>query len=194
MVAMIALGGVLSEALLISRGVLALDLGWGRSHHPLGPFDTWIDAPRDVVFEQIASPYLGRMPAAMRGKIEIIERSDDLVVARHRTTLPILDAVTVETVRFEPPTRVTFRLLRGPVPHVEEEFVLDEEGRGTRFTYRGTLAADLWALGRLYGGRIVAPTWERVVRSSMDEIKRASERRAAAQRRRAGTAPTEKGR
>jgi hypothetical protein len=30
----------------------------------------------------------------------------------------------VETVRFTPPERVDFRLVRGPVPHVVETFLL----------------------------------------------------------------------
>ncbi len=165
---------------LLSRGAVTLDVGWGRSIHLLGPIVIDIDAPRALVFEQVSSPYLGRMPATMRAKLEIIERSGDLVVALHRTKLPILDAVTVESVRFEPPSRVTFRLLRGPVPHVEEEFLLEECGGGTRFTYRGELGADLWAFGRLYGGRIVRPHWEQVVRTSLDEIKRSAEERAKA--------------
>jgi len=40
----------------------------------------------------------------------------------------------VETVRFTRPGRVDFRLVRGPVPHVVEAFVLTEQpdGAGTR--------------------------------------------------------------
>lgn len=161
-----------------------MDLGWGRSYHPLGPWSLHIDAPREVVFEVISSAYLGRMPAAKRDEIQVLERSGELVVALHRTKLPILDAVTVETVRFEPPSRVVFKLLRGPVPSVQEEFLLEDEGDGTRFTYRGELGADLWALGRVYGGRVVAPAWDRVVRASVEDIKRGAEERTKAHRRR----------
>lgn len=171
---------------LMSRGRIHLDLGWGRSLHPLGPVTVQINAPRDLVFEQISAPYLGRTPAALRGKLKVLEAGSNLVVAEHRTRLPLMDAVTVESVQFDPPGRIGFRLLRGPVPHVSEEFLLEETGSGTALIYRGELGADLWILGRLYGGSIVRPAWEGAVVSSMEEIKKGAEKRAAARRRRAG--------
>ena len=95
------------------------------------------------------------------------------------------DAITVESVAFERPTRVKFKHLRGPVPYVEEEFLLDERDGETEFIYTGELGADLWALGRIYGGRIVKPVWEQVVRDSLAQVKASAEERAVAQRRRA---------
>lgn len=171
---------------LVSRGMVHLDLGVGRSFHDLGPITLRIAAPRDLVFETVSAPYLGRMPASLKGKIDILERTENLVVALHRTPLPLRDAVTVETVAFERPGRVRFELLRGPVPYVKEEFLLEERDGETEFTYRGKLGADLWALGRLYGGRIVKPVWEDVVRRSLEEVKQAAEERALARERRAG--------
>jgi hypothetical protein len=144
------------------------------------------------VFEILAAPYLGKMPASMKGKIEVLDRHGDLVVALHRTRLPVRDAITVETVTFERPTRVTFKLLRGPVPYVEEEFLLEEGDGETEFTYTGQLGADLWALGRIYGGRIVKPVWEKVVRDSLAQVKAAAEDRAAARGRRAERSATDK--
>lgn len=171
---------------LISRGRIHVDLGWGRSLHPLGPFTVKIDAPRDLVFEQISSPYLGRTPAALRGKLKVLEKGPNRVVAEHRTKLPVMDAITVEEVRFDPPGRISFRLLKGPVPHVSEEFLLEETDSGMALTYRGDLGADFWILGRIYGGSIVRPSWESAVAHSMEEIKKGAEKRAAARRRRAG--------
>ncbi len=173
-------------AFLMSRGRLSLDVGWGRSIHPLGPITASIRAPRDLVFDHIAGPYLGRTPAALRDKLAVLERAENMAVAQHRTKLPLMDAITVESIRFQRPERVSFRLLRGPVPHVVEEFVLEEQDGGTLVTYQGELGADLWLLGRFYGGRIVRPAWERVVRASIGEIKVAAEQRAAAHRRRRG--------
>lgn len=171
---------------LASRGLMALDIGVGRSLHSLGPISVRIRAPRELVFDVISAPYLGKMPASMGGKIEILARHGDLVVASHRTPLPVGDAITIESVELERPERVTFKLLRGPVPHVQEEFLLEDRDGETRFTYTGELAADLWALGRLYGGRIVKPKWEQVVRDSLAQVKAASEERAATQARRSG--------
>lgn len=123
----------------------------------------------------------------MKKKLIVLERGENLVVAEHRTALPLMDAVTVESVSFDQPSRVGFRLLRGPVPYVVEEFVLEESEGRTVLTYRGTLGADLWLAGRIWGGRIVKPVWERTVRSSLEQIKTTSEQRASAQARRGRT-------
>lgn len=179
-----AAGGLAGAAFLASRGRLHLDVGWGRSMCPLGPMTVSIDAPRELVLEVVSAPYLGSMPSSMRGKLVILERHGNLVVAEHRTHLRWVGAVTVESVLFEPPGRVSFRLLRGPVPHVVEEFVLEQEGAGTRFTYRGELGADLWVLGRIYGAKMVKPAWEAAVGRSLAEIKAGAEQRSAAHRRR----------
>jgi hypothetical protein len=62
----------------------------------------------------------------------MIERGADLVLAAHHTPLASrLTVTTVETVRFERPRRVTFRLVKGPVPHVAERYELRPSATGT---------------------------------------------------------------
>jgi hypothetical protein len=70
--------------LALAMGRLHLDLGVGRSIHQLGPITVTIAAPRELVFEMIAAPYLGRSSATAAG-IEVLTQSDDLVVAKHHT-------------------------------------------------------------------------------------------------------------
>jgi hypothetical protein len=53
-----------------------------------------------------------------------------MVLAAHYTTTGRLTTTTVETVRFQRPHLVTFRLLRGPVPHVLETFELANPNMG----------------------------------------------------------------
>ena len=144
--------GVLLWALVV-RGSLAPDLGVGRRYRPLGPLRVVIAAPREVVYDVISGPYFGRTPRALEEKLEVLERGDDLVLAAHYTKTYGLTATTVETVRFERPERVHFRLVRGPVPHVVEEFVLRETADGTELEYGGELGTDLWALGEVVGRR-----------------------------------------
>jgi hypothetical protein len=163
-------------------GRLTIDLGWGRSQHPLGPMEITIDAMRQVVFEVVASPYLGRTPRALRDQIEILERGTDLVVAAHHTRLSRLTSTTVETVRFEAPERVSFRLLRGVAPSVNEEFTFRETDGRTVMSYRGELGMDFWILGRLAGRFLVRPTWEKVVRRHLDEVRAIAEERARGRR------------
>jgi hypothetical protein len=179
----LALAGVLGGTALglyalVARGALTLDLGVGRSVRPLAPITVNIDAPREVVYEVIAAPYLGRTPRALEQKLQVVERGTDMVLAAHLTAVGRLVATTLETVRFEPPSAVHFRLVRGPVPHVVERFEMNESAGGTALAYSGDLGTDLWALGRWWGRR-VAPRWEAAVRSALAAIKSEAERRAS---------------
>jgi hypothetical protein len=163
---------------LLVSGALTVDTGWGRTVRPLGPFDVTVAAPPEVVFDVIAEPYLGRTPRALADKLDVVERGTDMVLAAHRTPVAGgMVATTLETVRFHRPDRVDFRLVRGPVPHVVEHFVLSADDGGTRLEYGGELGADLWDAGRWWGDR-VARVWEATVRSSFASIRSEAERRA----------------
>lgn len=163
--------------MLVVRGALTLDLNLGRRIRPLGPIRRTIAAPPETVFDIIAGPYLGRTPRAMQDKLRVLERGGDMVLAAHFTTAGRLTTTTVETVRFERPHRVSFRLLRGPVPHVVETYELRERAGGTDFTYEGELGTDLWRLGQWWGDRVAEP-WERTVADSLDSIQAEAERQA----------------
>lgn len=159
-------------------GALPVDLGVGRRLRPLGPQTLDIAAPRDVVFDVIAQPYLGRTTRTMREKVRVLERGSDMVLAAHVTpTGGRWKAVTVETVRFSRPERVGFRLVRGPVPYVVETFALTELPTGTRLLYEGELGTDLWRAGAWWGEK-VATRWEAAVAGSLAVVKEEAERRA----------------
>ncbi len=171
------LAGVLAAYVLVVRGALTLDLGLGRRLRRLGLPPVAIAAPRETVFDVIAAPYLGRTPHAMRAKLEVLERGSDMVLAAHFTRVgPGLMTTTVETVRFEAPERISFRLLRGPVPHVTETFDLHQTEHGTELAYDGELGTDLWSVGSWWGER-VARRWERAVAGSLAAVKVEAERR-----------------
>src|SRR5215213_8051436 len=164
-------------------GACPMDLGVGRRVRPLGPQVLEMAAPREVVFDVIAEPYLGRTPRAQADKLQVLERGGDMVLAAHFTPLGGrlgLVAQTVETVRFTRPERVDFRLVRGPVPHVVEAFVLTEQagGAGTRLTYDGEIGADLWGAGQRWC-ELVARRWEQTVAASLAAVKIEAERRAS---------------
>jgi len=174
-----ALSGALGTAYVLTvRGDLTIDLGIGRRTRPLGPHRCLIAAPPEVVFDVIAAPYLGRTPSAMDSKLRVLERGADLVVAAHYTKVACgLTATTVEAVRFERPNRVSFRVLRGPVPSVTETFELSGDGESTAFAYTGQMGTDLWGIGAWWGTR-VASAWEGTVRASISSIRVEAERRA----------------
>jgi hypothetical protein len=170
------IGGITALCGLMAQGALVLDTGIGRRLRPLGPIRLDIAATPETVFDVVAQPYLGRTPRAMSAKLDVWERGSDMVLAAHHTQTRWLSTTTVETVRFEPPTRVTFRLVRGPVPHVTETFVLEPNETGTTFEYRGELGTDFWAVGSRWAD-LVAEKWEETVRDSLDGIRTEAERR-----------------
>jgi hypothetical protein len=167
-------------------GACPLDIGIGRRGRPLGPQLVDMAAPREVVFDVIAEPYLGRAPRALADKLRVLERGTDMVLAAHFTPLGGrlgLVAQTVETVRFTRPERVDFRLVRGPVPYVVEAFVLSEQagGASTRLAYSGEIGADLWGVGQRWC-ELVAGRWEQTVAASLAAVKGEAERRASSVR------------
>lgn len=168
------------------RGSLTIDLGKGRTVQPLGPLTWRIAAPRELVYEVLSSPYLERTPRALESKLRVLERGGDMALAEHYTPVGPLVTTTLETVRFEAPERIHFRLVRGPVPHVVERFLLRDTDGGTELEWTGELGADLWALGRLWGAAVAA-RWESAVRASVEAVSAEAERRAVASRRRSDT-------
>jgi hypothetical protein len=165
---------------LLTSGALTLDLGVGRRLQPLGPLLRMIAAPREVVFDVIAAPYLERTPRALEAELQVWERGSDMVLAAHHTRVKCGVTTTLETVRFERPDRVDFRLVRGPVPHVVESFLLAPSEEGTVLRWQGELGTDLWALGQWWGHRVTL-AWERAVAASLVSIANEAERRARSQ-------------
>lgn len=175
----LVLAALAAAWLLVVTGALTLDLGVGRRTRALGPLRLTIAAPRELVFDQLALPYLSESPPrALRSKVTVLERGDGLVLASHRTRVGPLTATTVETVSFARPQSISFRLVRGPVPHVVERFELAERDGSTELLYTGELGADLWLFGRVWGA-IVARSWIGAVSGSLESVRESAERSAA---------------
>lgn len=178
--AAVAGGAAAAGYLGLVTAAVPVDLGVGRRTRPLGPLTIDIAAPREIIFDVLAEPYLRRTTRAMAAKLTVLERGTDMVLATHRT--PVrgrLVATTVETVRFTRPVRMDFRLVRGPVPHVVERFELTTRRGGTRLDYTGELGTDLWALGQRWGDA-VAHRWEHAVADTFDAVRAEAERRVSA--------------
>ena len=157
-------------------GAVTIDSGFGRRVRELGPVTWEIAADRETVFDVIASPYLAKTPRSMKDHLDVWEPGTDMVLAAHYTKVKCGVTSTVETVHFERPDRINFRLVRGPVPHVRESFVLEAAESGSILTWTGELGTDFGAFGALWGD-VVARSWENAVRSSMKSITSEAERR-----------------
>lgn len=182
----LATGGAIALAKaysLIVEGALVLDVGIGRSVRSLGPITLEIAARSETVFDVIAKPYLDKTPRALESKLNVLERGTDMVLAEHFTDLGNgRTATTLETVRFDRPHRVSFRLVRGPVPRVTETFEIEPQDAGTTLTYTGEMGTDFWALGSWWANK-VAGKWERAVEESLAGIRAEAERRGNKARR-----------
>jgi hypothetical protein len=175
----VAIGALTLKAYdLLVRGALTLDVGIGRRVQPLGPVAWQIAAPRTLVFALIEAPYR-RTPRAMEHKLEVWEHGTDMVLAAHVTRVGRRQVRTVETVRFEEPERIQFRLIRGPVPHVAEVFELTEMNGGTTLTWKGELGTDFGIVGERWG-KLVARSWHSAVEQSVTAVKAEAERRTRA--------------
>ena len=114
------------------------------------------------MFDVIAAPYLGRTPRAMAGKLQVLQRGTNMVLAEHYTPVHQgrLAAATLETVTFGRPHTIGFRLVRGPVPHITEQFTLTDHDSGTRLEYSGELGTDFGIAGQWWANRVAA-AWRR---------------------------------
>ena len=175
-----ALGAVAARTLYGAAvdGTLTVDTGIRRVVRPLGPVDFDFDAPRERVFDLIAAAYGERPPRALQEKVQVWERGADMVLAAHLTTVGRRTVTTLETVRLDRPGRFDFRLVRGPVPHLAESFVLEERGATTRLTWSGELGADFGAVGSWWADRVAA-AWQRAVEQSLAAVTTAIEQATA---------------
>jgi hypothetical protein len=114
----------------------------------------------------------------MSGKLQVLQRGTDMVLAEHYTSVHHgrLTAATLETVTFDRPHKIGFRLVRGPVPCITEDFTLADDNGTTRLEYSGELGTDFGLAGQRWANRVAA-AWEAAVRSSFRSIRTEAERR-----------------
>ena len=141
---------------------------------PLPSLSLPIDARPELVFQLIRA--VGQGPDAKHARV--VERpAPDRAIVEFMTSLPLWTVRTLEEVVFIPPDRITYRLLRGPLPEVHEEFRLEAADGGTVLRYSGTFRAhEPWP--RTLVDRLVVPRlYRRAVLKTMQGIKRAAEDR-----------------
>lgn len=125
-----------------------------------------VAAPRGLCFEVVASAG------------EALERRPDgAKVVRFTTTVGRRAVPTIELVVTEPPERIRYSWLEGPLPEVNEVISFADAGSGTELVYEGSFRAGRGPIGWLYGRFVVKPVFERLVRKHLQQAKEVSERR-----------------
>lgn len=133
-----------------------------------------INASPALVFQLIAA--VGQGPDAAHARV--LERpSPERAIVEFTTTVFGREVRTLEEVGFHAPERITYRLIKGPLPAVDEEFLVQPNGDGSLLRYRGTFQPHRpWA--RTIFDRLVVPRiYRKAVWSSMLQIKQAAEAR-----------------
>jgi hypothetical protein len=126
-----------------------------------------VAAPRELVFEVIASA--GRsVGETYEGKlVEFETRWRGRVIK------------TVELVMLDPPARIGYRWVEGPLDRVEEEILLDAPTPGkTVMTYAGRLGTEAGLKGWLRTMLFVRPIFNSLIRSHLLEGKTLAEKRS----------------
>jgi len=141
---------------------------------PLPRLSVSIHARRELVFQLIAA--VGQGPDAAHARV--LERpAADRLIVEFTTRVLGRTVKTLEEVGLHPPDRISYRLLRGPLPDVEEEFRLEPHEPGVVLSYSGTYQPNRGWLRALFDQMVVPPLYRRAVRQSMEQIKRAAEER-----------------
>ena len=139
-----------------------------------------IKAPRELVYQKMSSIGRGRLKGDSSESSRIISRDGNNIVAEFRTRSGLFTYTTIEQVTVEPPERITFVHLKGPLQYAQEEFLFSDVDGDTVLVHSGEFTWHRfpligWLVGRLY----VKPMFERVLQKHMHQIKIACEARAA---------------
>lgn len=145
-----------------------------RSHKVL------IKAPRELVFQMMSSIGSGRIKGDNNESSKVLCRDGNHLIAQFRTKAGPLWYTTIEEIDFEPPERITFKHLSGPLHYAWEEFVYNDVDGDTEVIHNGEF---IWhpfpVIGKLAGLMYTRPAFERVIDKHMKVIKDAAEERAA---------------
>ncbi len=145
-----------------------------RSHKIL------IKAPRELVFQMMSSIGRGGIKGDTNESSSVLCRDGDHMIAQFKTKAGPMSYTTIEEIDFEPPERITFKHLSGPLHYAWEEFVYRDVDGDTEVVHNGEF---IWhpfpLIGKLAGLMYTRPTFERVIEKHMKVIKDAAEERAA---------------
>ena len=139
-----------------------------------------IKAPCELVFQKMSSFGRGRLKGDNNESSRVICRDDNHLVAEFKTKAGPFSYTTIEEIHLEPPKRITFKHLKGPLHFAQEEFIFRDVDGDTELEHRGEFIWHWfpiigWLAGRLY----TKPMFERTIRKHMQQILVSCEERAS---------------
>ena len=131
-----------------------------------------IGAPREMVFQKMSSFGRGRLKGDNSESCRVISRDGNTLIAEFKTRAGPFSYTTIEQVTLEPPDRIIFKHLKGPLHYAWEEFVFNDVDGDTELIHNGEFIWHWFPLiGWLSGILYTRPTFERAVARHMQEIK-----------------------
>ena len=163
--------------LLLAMGRLTLDLG-GDGAFTRSARSRSDRRPARPRVRDHHRPYSGRTRSG--SGIDVLARSDELVVAAHHTkvTTPLAPSRSSSSNR---PTGWGSGTSPGPCPTPSSGSSSTSPAAGPSSATR-EVGIDFFVLGRLAARHWVRPQWERAVREHLEDVKGSAEQRAAAHR------------
>ena len=139
-----------------------------------------IKAPRDMVYQKMSSFGSGRLQGDNNESSRVISRDGDTIVAEFKTRVGPLTYTTVEEVVLEPPDRISFTHLKGPLHYAWEQFEFRDVDGDMELVHRGEFVWHwLPVFGWLWGWMYVKPLFERLIVKHMRQVRVSCEARAA---------------
>lgn len=148
------------------------------------PCSVRIDAPRELVFQMMSHFGRGRLPGDNNEASKVLERDGNSLVVEFQTKTLFTTYATIEEVTLQPPKRIDFEHLSGPLQYAREAFIFEDvDGKMTHLTHTGEFILNSRALfGWLAGVIYVKPIFERVIVRHLAQVKQAAEARSARSR------------
>ena len=139
-----------------------------------------IKAPRDMVYEKMTSFRGGRLQGDNNESSRVISQDGNDIVAEFKTKAGPFTYTTLEEVKLEPPDRITFRHVKGPLHYAREEFVLNDVDGDTELVHSGEFIWNRFpVLGWLGGWFYTKRTFERAIEKHVQQIKASCDALAA---------------
>ena len=146
----------------------------------LSPHTVRVEAPRELIFQKLSSFGRGRLKGGGQENSRLLCSDGDTMVVEFKTKAGLLSYTTIELVTVEPPDRIVFEHLSGPMQYARDEFLFREVESGTELTHRGEFIWTGIPLIGWFGGRFFTkPMFEHAVERHMSMIKETCEARSA---------------
>ena len=135
-------------------------------------------APCEMVFQKVSSFGMGRLKDDDEPS-RVISKDGNRLVVEFKSKVGLFTYTTLEEIILEPPERITFRHIEGPLHYAWERFTFTDVDGDTELTHEGEFIWSRMPIIGWFGGMVYTrPVFERTVKKHMEQIRLTCEARA----------------